>query len=524
MELKATKKMSRRGFLARGAATSAGAALFCSAAGLSELTGLLSATPVCAGQATPNPLPPDRSFNIVTLGDSIMWGQGLPENMKFRNLVAQWIQGMYQATGYVNSVPTRSHSGAKILVDSGETDRLTGLPGEIPSHWPSITMQLNMTLDDLKQNGMVSREIYLVLLDGGINDVSVPDLLSPANSTGHIRDLINQKCVARMAGLLPQVLQAFPNAAVIVTGYYPIASSDSDLLALLSLSAAAVNDFIITAGGIGAGLTALVNGTVLEGPIIKNQLVNISTEWNNTARAGLANLINQLNATYNFTLAGPGGKLRTIPRLGLAWPDFQSANSYAAPQTYLWNLGQFLTDEIRGLTGTHLESPDTPSQVAYTRAQACEHANRPSGLCMDASMGHPNQAGAQAYANAIIALLQQYPFWAHLRELNATAVPSTVQPNSSTRITIQVTDLYSGRPVPNAVVHLGNSVVAAGQPFQYMFHCTAPRPSPRPTRPNTITEPPDFPPPSLMVSAPGYLPVNVEFAISGVRPGSESCR
>ena len=59
-----------------------------------------------AQQAQPprNPLPPQpiriqpiqhlaqRPLNIVTLGDSIMWGQGLPEQLKFRTLVANWLQ------------------------------------------------------------------------------------------------------------------------------------------------------------------------------------------------------------------------------------------------------------------------------------------------------------------------------------------------------------------------------------------------------------------------------------------------
>jgi hypothetical protein len=524
MSLKRNKTIDRRSFLAGAAAASAGAALFCSGAGLTGLTSLFSATAARAAGPAPQPLPPSRPFNIVTLGDSIMWGQGLPESMKFRNIVAQWILGMYQGTRSVNSVPTRAHSGAKILVDPGERDDVTGLPGEIPSHWPSITKQLALTLGDLRQSGIDPRSIDLVLLDGGINDVGLPQLLNPTISTGHINTLINQKCVQHMAGLLPQVINAFRNAAIIVTGYYPIASSDSDMVALLGLSTAAINDFAVGVAGVEAGVTALVNGALFEAPMIKNQLVKISTQWNDTAHAGLSNLINQLNATNSFTFAGPAGKPRVVPRIGLAWPYFQSANCYAASQTYLWNLLQFGSDEIRGLTGTHAESPDTPNQIAYTRAQACEHANRPSGLCVDASMGHPNQAGAQAYTNSVISLLQQYPQWAGLRELNATAIPSTVRPNALSRITIQVVDLYNGQPVPNAMVHLGNAVVPAGQPFQYTFHCTAPRSTPRPTRPNTITERPDYPPPSLMVSAPGYLSANVEFDLAGVSPGSESCR
>src|SRR6516225_8137630 len=53
-----------------------------------------------------------KPINIVCLGDSIIWGQGLPESMKFRTLVAGWLQEQYHGTRAVNVIPTRAHSGA----------------------------------------------------------------------------------------------------------------------------------------------------------------------------------------------------------------------------------------------------------------------------------------------------------------------------------------------------------------------------------------------------------------------------
>lgn len=494
---------SRREFLKSLPLSAAG--MWAGAGGLDSFC----APGVAAEWASQQITPQVRPVNIVTLGDSIMWGQGLPESMKFRNIVAQWIQGIYQGLRTVFSVPTRAHSGAKILVDSGEPDRETGLPGEIPSHWPSVTLQLNLTLSDLRRSGMDPRIIDLVILDGGINDVGVPQLLNPVNSTGQIRDLINTKCVAHMAGLLPEVHQAFPNAGIIVTGYYPIASPDSDMLSLMTFSSAAVNDFAMSAAGVGSGLTALANGA-LEGAAIKNQLVNLSAEWSSTAQASLSSLINRLKLS--------------IPRLALAWPNFASANCYAAPQTYLWNLTQFLGDELRGLTGTHPESPDSPSQVAYSRSQACAHANRPSGFCVDASMGHPNQAGAQAYADAIIGVLMTFPEWVGLRRMRVNSSPSTVAPNVLARLQVTVTDAVTGQRVPNAVVHLGAGTVLAGQPFEHRVTCSARNPGPRPPR-NVVNEPPDFPDSiEFAVTAPGYLPDKAEFPISGPQAGREACR
>jgi hypothetical protein len=522
-------KVSRRAFLARAAAASAGASLSLSAADLSASVASLSSTgPAKAVGLTPLAPPGLRPVNIVTLGDSIMWGQGLPESLKFRNIVAQWIQGMYQGARTVFSVPTRAHSGAKILVGSGEPDRPTGLPGEIPSHWPSITMQIGLTLTDRglsvkdpSNPDVADPSIDLVLVDGGINDVSVPQLLNPANSTGQIRNLINTQCTAHMAGLLPRVIKAFPNAGIIVTGYYPIASPDSDMLSLLTFSTAAINDFAIGAAGVGAGLTAIANGA-FEGIAIKGQLVNISAEWNTTARAGLSSVVDQINAN-------PSNRLRrgfmSTPRVALAWPNFAAANCYAASQTYLWSLLQFLGDETRGLAGNHPESPDTPGQVAYTRAQACEHANRPSGFCVDASMGHPNQAGAQAYADAIIGVLTGFPQWVGLGRLNVNSFPATVAPNVLTQLMVRVGDAETGAPVPNAMVHLGaTGTVPAGQPFHHRVSCSALKPGPRPPR-NVVTEPHDFPDSiEFSVTAPGYLPGKAVFQISGPLAGRVPCR
>src|SRR5579864_6369904 len=177
----------------------------------------------------------NRPVYIVTFGDSIMWGQGLPESNKFRSIVAQWIRDQYQGTRAVVQIPTRAHSGAQIWVDPGK-DGETGLPGEIPSHTPSVNLQVGLTVQDLPRFGATPDQVDLVLLDGGINDVDITNILNP---TKHINDLHNltvSKCVQRMRGLLANVRNAFPNAAIIVTGYYPIASDQSDMASLWPLA------------------------------------------------------------------------------------------------------------------------------------------------------------------------------------------------------------------------------------------------------------------------------------------------
>lgn len=465
-----------------------------------------------------------RPLYMVTFGDSIMWGQGLTESNKFRNLVEQWIRNQYQGTRTVIQIPTRAHSGARIAVDSG-SDRETGLPGEIPSHWPSVTLQVDLTMADLSRLGIAPGEVDLVLLDGGINDVDVANILNPTKHINDLHNLVVSNCVQRMQGLLPVVRKAFPNAAIIVTGYYPVASGESDVLSLWALSAAAINDFAVGASGIGSLPGLIATGT--EGIVVKDRMVGLSTEWNNTAQAGLSDDVKQFiqNDLQGNTMVVPGfrGATRSIPRAALAWPNFSKWNSYAASQTYLWNLLQFAGDEVRGLSGTHPESPDTPGQVAYSRAQACKAANRASGFCVDASMGHPNIAGAQAYASAIIDLLKTFPEWVGLKQLNVSVVPGSLQPNVLTNVTVQVTDFVTEQTVSSAVINVNNQLVRPGQTFRHRIACSLPSANPRAPR-NAIADPADYPPPIFTVSAPGYVTDNVEFTVSGIPPGSRPCR
>jgi hypothetical protein len=108
------------------------------------------------------------------------------------------------------------------------------------------------------------------------------------------------------------------------------------------------------------------------------------------------------------------------------------------------------------------------------------------------------------------------------RQFTVTATPASVPVNIPTTIVLQVTDNDTRMPVANAMVHLGNQLFPASRPFQHVFRCSAPQPSPKATR-NVVTEPRDFPNPSFVVSAPGFEDGTVEFTVSGVPAGKVAC-
>jgi lysophospholipase L1-like esterase len=414
-----------------------------------------------------------NSFNMITLGDSLMWGQGLPDNprtlpnsvsFKFRDKVQDWLQAQFGSSRTVKQWSTHAHSGAQIQVNNGEPDTDPNLSGEIPMDYPSVKLQAQLTATDLINAGVRLNDVDLVLVDGGINDLNIRNILSPFNGPDDIRKLADQYCVNRMSQLLPFLIGLFSNAAIVVTGYFPIASDQSDLSLLLAMGAAlSVNGVVGGAAGAVAGL------------LTKHRMVENSFAWNDEAQTGLSNLVNQTNSSGN-------------PFVALAWPNFQPENSYAAPNTFLFTARQFGDDEDAGVANVLPEAPTSLNGVAWTRARACMATRNVGPLCFDASIGHPNPAGAQAFADAITGQLQTtvraklgLPAPVPLKNMNVRIVQSGTEKlpsraHNTTLLTwnwlvISATDSQTGAPVPGVSAFVnspgGQQLGPANLPYQW---------------------------------------------------------
>jgi hypothetical protein len=104
-------------------------------------------------------------LRIVSLGDSIVWGQGLSEADKLDVLVRDALADANPGI----TLQRLAHSGAVIGVNPVE-----GSPadGEVPMPQPTIIQQCDSFNDS-------PVTVDLVLLDGGINDVDVRTILNP---------------------------------------------------------------------------------------------------------------------------------------------------------------------------------------------------------------------------------------------------------------------------------------------------------------------------------------------------------
>src|SRR5271165_4953399 len=107
-----------------------------------------------------------NNFRIVSIGDSIIWGQGLLPEEKSSTLVQQALLPRFPDGVTLENL---AHSGA-IIGASGATG--TPQVGEVPASRLSIIEQCDAFADS-------PETVDLVLMNGGINDVSVATILNP---------------------------------------------------------------------------------------------------------------------------------------------------------------------------------------------------------------------------------------------------------------------------------------------------------------------------------------------------------
>lgn len=169
-----------------------------------------------------------------------------------------------------------------------------------------------------------------------------------------------------MKDLLDDILKNYRNSKVLVTGYYKIVSDESDLVKLQWVigAFAEIIDLILS------------NGDVPD-------LVDRSKLFKVNAHQFIQLAIKESNANDQNKIEGKD-------RVYFVDPEFDDDNAVAAPNSFLWEVSQFLepvdTENVGG--------------VAEKREVECEDAkNRISSLfqCKRASLGHPNVDGARRY-------------------------------------------------------------------------------------------------------------------------------
>ena len=294
------------------------------------------------------------TLRIVTLGDSVPWGQGLPEEKRYDVLVREALRPKFPDI----SLEHIAHSGA-VIGAQGASGGVAD--GEVPVPRPTIIEQCDAFTN-------APETVDLLLLNGGINDVGVARILNPFAIVPSLSARIRQACHDGMLTLLRKVSARFskPSCRILVTGYYIVLSDQSDPLKigrLLSLYGIARPPF-----------SEIKSEVDFFNPILDRCL----------------RFFSESTAQLRQAILEAGD-----PRIVFVPSGFTADNAVFAPNALLWGLNEQL-------------GPEDP--VAAERQIQCDLVHPPSDIlgrigCDRASAGHPNIAGAVQYARQLLAVL-----------------------------------------------------------------------------------------------------------------------
>jgi lysophospholipase L1-like esterase len=359
---------------------------------------LLLTSTAAFGDCPVNPSGGDP-LQMLVIGDSIMWGQGLRDDEKFSSRVKCWLQ---EKTDREVKLHMEAHSGAVISGSASAQPAFTSINGEVNMTSPTINDQLDHAVQFYKQS---QTSPALILMNGCINDVGVKNLLAASTPLEDVRAQARLNCGEKMHLLLRRVRDSFPQAQVIVTGYYPIVSVQTADNAFLRLLVKKLNN-------------QRSEARRMTDKEMRARLVAISDEWYKASTASLVDAVTKINGA-DF------GSHKVL----FAEIQFGPEHVFAAPETLLWtflfastNASGFAKVVILLSFGTAAYKAN--DHMRESRIKSCKETfKKPKDIketkkekedredlfliCRYASLGHPNHMGALIYTEAIKGQLLQ---------------------------------------------------------------------------------------------------------------------
>jgi lysophospholipase L1-like esterase len=338
--------------------------------------------------ATEKPAP--RPLNMLVLGDSISWGQGLKDEHKAWHQTKTWLK---ETTGRDVRERIEAHSGAVIGTDekTSQANFVAPLDGEVNRAVPTINAQIDEALKSYADPSQVD----LVLVDGCINDVDARRLLNAVNTPDEIHRSAEAKCGGLVENLLQRITASFPNAHVIVTGYFPIISEET------------ANDFFTRA--LAKTLYTPAAGTPrMSDKELRARLIAISKEWYQSSNHWLTVATGKVDAE----LSAKGSRQRVL----FAPVSFLPEHSFRARESRLWGFDASFLRKVLVVLTLGKVALRTNDERRNQRDASCKEIFKTMRgetkdekryretrlmLCRIAAIGHPNRKGAVMYAEAI---------------------------------------------------------------------------------------------------------------------------
>ncbi|MEP6901808.1 MAG: hypothetical protein ABJA66_08665 [Actinomycetota bacterium] len=321
-------------------------------------------------------------FELLVVGDSLIFGQGLSEENKFYFLVKEWLAKEFFAEKRAVNLKVKAHSGATITLHETEAEALrkakkpenTIYNPEISVGFPSIWAQI----DGAKNEYENPEKVNLIMLTGGIADLEVANILDIFGSQKKFREAVPKYCFEKMSELLEHSACAFPNALIAVIGYYPMVSKRS--------STPEVFNAVLELYGFPRITKPLLN-SLLTKPILKmmrQNIINRSKFWAENSTVELQKAVDRLNS-----------KLGRQQAIFIKSPITEE-NCFGTKNSLLWRMAKkgrsedALYEERSAVCRRELADLTKSREVNYSMR-----------FCELAGVGHPNIEGSKAYAEAI---------------------------------------------------------------------------------------------------------------------------
>jgi hypothetical protein len=284
---------------------------------------------------------------LLVIGDSVVWGQGLAEKHKTASILAEHLGA---------EMKMLAHSGAKIGIRDSYTVAMPS--GEVPCFFPTILQQLQSFTGD-------PALVKWVLMNGGINDVEVQRVFNPMIPQFELELHTRNYCGRDLLTLLQQVSSRFTNARVLVLGYYPALSHQSAVQGV-------------------EALFSLVHGVqfapVVDVDIFRNELVEHCLRFWKLSTGLMRGVVEHVNRA--------AGETRVI----FVDSGLDESNATFAAQSLLWELD---------LNDPH-KATDEAAEERWAACELVAAGELQKRQCRLSAVGHPNVAGAARMAEQCI--------------------------------------------------------------------------------------------------------------------------
>lgn len=320
----------------------------------------------------------DDCFRMSVIGDSIAWGNGLEEDVRIWSRMAEHIELDPDRHVYRQVYAYNGASLGTPFECSDDYECVSNATGEVPIQLLTVNEQLCCVRDLADQD--------LIIVSGCINDVKVPTIVSPLPGLDGLRDLTDTFCYEEMKRLLETLSTRAPHATVIVLGYFPIFSSDSEFVN------SELQAFLLTFGGFFG----------VDVPGLGGNLPEVSKAFDDRAKTNLQRAVDEVNESLD-----DGG------RFALAYPQFKPENSLFASDPWLyefdssWDLLLFLGNFVRLGPADPLADRRAFECMNFHAGGILNGASVEDGRglvdCIWGSVSHPNEQGENEYYETVLA-------------------------------------------------------------------------------------------------------------------------